>query len=156
MKKAIVIVSALVLLTQGTAMAGRAGRDRRIDREMMGYGKGYDCFSLTTNAKLNLTVDQAARIRDLDEKYAQEIEPIREQLYGKGRELKKEWLQTEPDRSRIKALHGEVAKLRERMREKMAGHRADVLKVLTPEQQAKVPDVSPGRGFHRQAGFGRQ
>ena len=48
------IISALVLLTQGTAMAARAGRDR-IDRGMMGYGKGYDCFSLTTNAKLNLT-----------------------------------------------------------------------------------------------------
>ena len=31
MKKAIVILSALFLLTQGTAMAARAGRDR-IDR----------------------------------------------------------------------------------------------------------------------------
>ena len=115
MKKAIVILSALFLLTQGTAMAARAGRDR-IDRGMMGYGKGYDCSSLTANAKLNLTAEQAARLRALDEKYAQEIEPIREQLYGKGHELKSEWLQTTPDRGKIEALQGEVAKLQERMR----------------------------------------
>jgi Spy/CpxP family protein refolding chaperone len=155
MKKAIVILSAFFLLTQGTTMADRAGRGP-IDRRMMGYGNIHYGTILSKNLKLKLTVDQAARIRDLDEKYAQEIEPISERLYSKGRELKSEWLRREPDRGRITALHGEVAKLRERMREKMAGHRADVLKVLTPEQQAKVPDVSPGRGFHRQAGFGRQ
>jgi Spy/CpxP family protein refolding chaperone len=155
MKKVIAILSALFLLTQGTAMAASAGRDR-IDRGMMGYGKGYDCSSLTANAKLKLTEEQAARIRDLDEKYAQEIEPILEQLYSKGRELKSEWLQKEPDRGKIKALQGEAAKLRERMREKMAGHRADVLKVLTPEQRAHVPDDGPGRVFYKPAGFGRR
>ena len=116
----------------------------------------YDCSSLSANAKLKLTAEQAARIRTLDEKYAQEIEPIREQFYDKGRELKSEWLQKEPDRGKIKALQGEVAKLRERMREKMAGHRADVLKVLTPEQQALVPDDGPGRVFYKPAGFGRR
>lgn len=155
MKKAIAILSTIFLLTQGTAMAARAGRDR-IDRGMMGYGKGYDCSSLTANAKLKLTAEQAARIRALDEKYAQEIEPIREQLYGKGRELKAEWLQTEPDRGRIEALQGEAAKLQERIREKLAADRADVLKVLTPEQQAHVPDDGPARVFYKHAGFGRR
>ncbi len=156
MKKAIVILSAFFLLTQGTAMTARAGRDR-IDRGMMmGYGKGYDCSSLTANAKLNLTAEQIARLRALDDKYRPELEPIREQLYGKGRELKKEWLKTEPNRGTIEALQGDVAKLQERMRATLAARRADVLKILTPEQQAKVPDVRTGRGFYRQAGFGRQ
>ena len=154
MKKAIAILSALFLLTQGTAMAARAGRDR-IDRGMMGYGKGYDCSSLTANAKLKLTEEQAARLQALDEKYGQEIEPIRKQLYGKGRELKAEWLQTVPHHGKITILQGDVAKLRERMREKMADHRADVLKVLTPEQQVLVPDDGPGRVFYEPAGFGR-
>jgi len=155
MKKAIAILSALFLLTQGTGMAARAGRDR-IDRGMMGYGKGYDCSSLTANAKLKLTVEQAARLRALDEKYGQEIEPIREQLYGKGRELKSEWLQTVPDRGKITILQGDVAKLHERLREKMANHRTDLLKVLTPEQQVHVPDDGPGRGLLKQTGFGRR
>ncbi|MHB9096396.1 MAG: Spy/CpxP family protein refolding chaperone [Syntrophales bacterium] len=157
MKKTIAILSALFLLAQGAAMAARAGRDR-IDRGMMGYGKGYDCSSLTTNAKLNLTAEQAAQLHALDEKYGQEIEPIREQLYDKGRELKSEWLQTEPDRSRIEALRGDVTKLQERMRAMLSAQRADVLKILTPEQQAQVPDGGPGRAFykHNPAGFGRQ
>jgi Spy/CpxP family protein refolding chaperone len=155
MKKAIAILSALLLLTQGTAMAARAGRDR-IERGMMGYGKGYDCSSLMANAKLKLTEEQTARLRALDEKYAQEIEPIREQLYNKGRELKSEWLQTEPDRGRIEAIKGEAVKLREQMRAPLAAHRAEVLKVLTLEQRAHVPDDGPGHVIYKPAGFGRR
>jgi Spy/CpxP family protein refolding chaperone len=155
MKKVIAILSALFFLTQGTGTATRAGRDR-IDLGMMGYGKGYDCSSLTANAKLKLTAEQVTRLRALDEKYGQEIEPILAQLYDKGRELKSEWLQTEPDRGKIEALQGEAAKLQERMRGKMAAHRADVLKVLTPEQQAYVPDDGPERVFYKPAGFGRR
>jgi Spy/CpxP family protein refolding chaperone len=155
MKKAIAILSALFLLTQGTAMAARPGRDR-IDRGMMGYGNGYDCSSLMVNAKLKLTEEQAAQIRALDEKYGQEIEPIREQLYSKGRELKAEWLQTNPDRGKIEALQGDVAELRERMRAPLAAQRAEVLKVLTLEQRAHVPDHGPGRIITRPAGIGRR
>jgi Spy/CpxP family protein refolding chaperone len=157
MKKAIVILSMLFLLTQGTTMAdgARAGRDR-IDRGTMGYGRGYDCASLEANAKLKLTKEQADRLRALDEKYAQELDPIREQLYDKGRELKAEWLQTEPNRSRIEILQGEAAKLQERMRAPLAAHRAEVLKVLTLEQRAQVPDDGHGRVFIKPAGVGRQ
>ena len=155
MKKAIAILSVLFLLTQGSAMAARAGRDRT-ERGMMGYGRGYDCSSLEANAKLKLTTEQAARISALDEKYAREIDPIREQLYDKGRELKAEWLQTEPDRGRIEILQGEVAKLRERMRAPLAAQRAEVLKVLTLEQRAHLPDDGPRRVFTKPAGFGQR
>ena len=156
MKKAIVILSALFLLTQGTAMADRAGR-AHIDRGMMmGYGMAYDCSSLTANAKLKLTTDQVARLRALDDKYRQEIEPIREQLYGKGRELKAEWLQKNPDRGKIGALQGDVVELRERMRAPLAAHRTEVLKVLTLEQRAHLPDDGLWRVFTKPAGFGRQ
>ena len=155
MKKAIVILSALVLLTQGLAMAAPAGRDR-IERGMMGYGKNYDCSSIIANPHLKLTAEQAARLRALDDKYRPEIEPIRGQLSDKGRELKAEWLQTEPDRGRIELLKGDVAKLQARLRAALAAQRADALKVLTPEQRTQVPDDGPGRRFTRPAGFGRQ
>jgi len=155
MKKALVIISAFFLLAQGTAMAARAGRDR-IERGPMGYGRGYDCSSLTANGKLKLTAEQAARLRTLDEKYAQELDPIREQLYDKGRELKSEWLQTEPDRGRIEILQAEAAKLREQMRAPLAAHRAEVLKILTLEQRAHVPDSGPGRVFYKPAGLGQR
>ncbi|MHB8773398.1 MAG: Spy/CpxP family protein refolding chaperone [Syntrophales bacterium] len=155
MKRTIMILSALFLLTQGTATAARAGRDR-IERGMMGYGKNYDCSSIIANANLKLTVEQAARLRVLDDKYRQEIEPLRGQLSDKGRELKAEWLKTEPDRARIELLTGDVAKLQARLRAALAAQRADALTVLTPEQKAQVPDDGPGRRFTRPAGFGRQ
>jgi Spy/CpxP family protein refolding chaperone len=155
MQKAIAVLSVLFFLTQGTAIAASVGRDR-IDRGMMGYGNGYDCSSLTANAKLILTGEQIARIRAIDEKYGQEIGPIREQLYDKGRELKKEWLQTEPNRNKIEVMQGDAAMLRERMRAKLAAHRTEVLKVLTLEQRAHVPDDGSGRVFFKHPDFGRQ
>ncbi|MEI7671362.1 MAG: periplasmic heavy metal sensor [Deltaproteobacteria bacterium] len=154
MKKAIAILSALFLLTQGTAMAARAGRDRT-ERGPMGYGRGYDCASLTANSKLKLTAEQTDRLRALDDKYKQEIEPIREQLYDKGQELKAEWLKPEPDRDRIEALQGDAAKLREQMRAPLEARRAEVLKVLTLEQRAHLPDDGPGRSIYKPAGLGR-
>lgn len=154
MKNAIAILSALFLLTQGTAMADREGQGRP-DGSVRGYGIGYYGYNLTFDATLNLTAEQAARIRVLDERYVQDVAPVRAQLRDKGHELKSEWLQTEPDRGRIAGLQKEVAKLQKQIREKIAGHRAEVLNILTPEQRAKVPDSRPERGFHRQAGFGR-
>ncbi len=154
MKKTIAIVSALFLMTQVTAMAAHAGRDR-IERHIMGYGNGYDCSSLEANAKLKLTAEQVTRLRALDETYKQEIEPIREQLYRKGQELKDAWLQTEPNRDRIEVMQGEVAMLRERIRAKLAAHRTEVLNVLTLEQRAQVPDDGSGRVFFKHPGFGR-
>jgi Spy/CpxP family protein refolding chaperone len=154
MKKAIAILSALFLLTQGTALAAHAGR-HRIDRGPTGYGNGCDCSSLEANAKLKLTTEQVAQIRALDDKYEREIEPIREQLYKKGRELKAEWLQPNPDLDRIEILQGEVAKLREQMRAPLAAQRAEVLKVLTLEQRAHLPDDGPRRVFTKPGGLGR-
>lgn len=154
MKKAIAILSALFFLTQGTAMAAHAGRDR-IERGPMGYVRGYDCSSLTANGKLRLTAEQATQLRALDEKYEPEIRPIREQLYSKGRELKAEWLQTEPDRSKIEVMQGEAVKLRERLRAKLAAHRTEVLKVLTLDQRALLPDDGSGHVFYKPAGLGR-
>jgi Spy/CpxP family protein refolding chaperone len=155
MKKAIAILSVLLLLMPGSAMAARAGRDG-VERGMMDYGEGYDCSSITTNTKLKLTAEQAVQLLALNEKYAQEIQPIREQLRNKGHELKLEWLQTEPDRGRIEVVRGEAVKLHERLRAKLAAHRADLLKILTLEQQAQLPDGGPGRHFTKPAGFGRR
>jgi hypothetical protein len=150
MKKTIAILSAFFLLTQGTAMAGWAGRDRS-ERGRISYENRYDCSRLTANTKLKLTVDQANRISVLDEEYWQEIEPILEQFYEKRQELKAEWLQMQPDRSRIEVIQSDVAKMHERMRSKFAAHRANILKI--PEQQEYVPDDVPGRHFYKPGVF---
>jgi Spy/CpxP family protein refolding chaperone len=154
MKKTIAILSALFLLTQGTAMAARVGGDH-INRVIMGHENRYNCSSLAANTKMKLTADQVVQLHALDEKYGQEIDPIREKLYGKGRELKAEWLQTEPNQDKIEAIHRDVTNLREQMRATLAAHRSDVLKILTLEQRAQVPDEGLGHVFTKPTGFGR-
>jgi Spy/CpxP family protein refolding chaperone len=154
MKKSIVVLLALFLLAQGTAKAAREGRDPT-GMGMMDYGNVHYETSLSGNAQLKLTAEQVARIRALEGKYLRDMAPLREELSGKGRELKSVWLQTEPDRRRIEALKGEIAELRERMREMMAGHRAEVLDVLTTEQRAKVAELHLQGDFrHSRSPFG--
>jgi len=154
MKKVIVVLSALFLLLSGTTKAESAERGH-MGREMMNYGFGHYSAVLSANPALNLTVEQVSRIRDLDEKYAQEIKPLQAQLYGKGKALKSEWLHATPDRRKITDLQCDVTTMRNQMQERMASHRRDALNLLTPEQRAHMQNDRPGRGYYKQAGFDR-
>jgi Spy/CpxP family protein refolding chaperone len=155
MKMTIAILSAFILLTQGSALADRAGLEH-IVRGPMGYENRYSCSSLTANAKLKLTAEQIVRLRDLDEKYAQLVEPIHIQLRKKGLELKAKWLQTKPDMDRIEVMKGEAEKLQIRLRATLAAQRAEVLRILTPEQQTHLLDEGHGRIFIIPAHVGRR
>jgi Spy/CpxP family protein refolding chaperone len=156
MKRAIAILTVFFILTQGAALAGRTERGRIDRRTMAGYRNIYNCSTLTANAALKLTAEQAARICSLDEKYAPDIESVLEELFGKGRELKSAWLQMEPDRGRIEALQAEAAILRKRLRASLAARREEILKILAPEQRALMPDAASGCIFYKPAGFGRR
>jgi Spy/CpxP family protein refolding chaperone len=149
MKKIITILLALFLLTQGSTMAAQSERDRS-ERGMMSYEGGYGCSNVTANDNLKLTPEQGARIRALEEKCVLESESIRGRLYGKGRELKTEWLQTAPDRGRIEILHGEVTKLQGWIRDRASDHRTEILDILTPEQQTLVEEAERGRDLHQE------
>ncbi len=152
MKRLIIMLLTLLLVMQATAIALHAERDnRRIDR----HGNCLYDVDLAAEAKLNLTPEQAGRIRALHEKYASDIEPLRMQLREKGRALKTEWLRTEPDRNKIESLRDELFNLNKQMQEKIAGHRAEVLDVLTTEQRTRALEIeaNAGRGFRH--GLGR-
>ncbi len=155
MKKKLVVFSLLFLFAMGAITQVHAGRDH-MDVGMMYDEPVYYSTVLTADASLNLTAEQVLRIRDLDEKYAQEIKSIQAQLYSKGKALKSEWLQARPNRDKITAHQCDVINLRNQMQEKMTNHRTEVLQVLNPEQQAHVQDDRHGHGFYKQAGFGRQ
>jgi Spy/CpxP family protein refolding chaperone len=155
MKKVIMILSALVILTQVLSTAAHAGRDG-IERGRMGYGESYDCSRFIVSVKPKLTSEQDTQFRSLNEKYAQQIQLIREQLRNKGRGLKAEWLQTEPDLRRIEVFRREAAKLQERLHAKLVAYRVDVLKILTSEQRAHVPEDGQGRISCKSTGFGQR
>jgi Spy/CpxP family protein refolding chaperone len=99
-------------------------------------------------AGLNLTAEQNARIRTMEEKWTRQFEPLQSRWYETRKELKAEWLKTEIDRRRIDVLQDEVAGLRERMREKIADRRAEVLEILTAEQRARVEDAEQIRDVY--------
>lgn len=156
MKEMIVILSALLLLTQGAAGGDHPGRGPG-QGHMWGSGRGptngmmmvhqdgpYSAGWIAS-AGVSLTMDQTVRIRMLEEKYVRQFEPLQARLFETGKELKAEWLKTEPDRRKIEALQGEVAKLHERIREKMADRRAEALEILSAEQRARLDEAEQRR-----------
>jgi Spy/CpxP family protein refolding chaperone len=157
MKRTLVILATLLLFTVGTASVLHAWRGG--PEGGMGYGGAPYGAVMLADPNLDLTTEQAARINALDEKYLREIKPLKEQLYGKGGELRSAWLQATPDRIKISDLQKDVANLRGQMREKINAHRLDVFNVLTPEQQTKVRaydarrDYGAGKGMRGRGGM---
>ncbi|MCX5908740.1 MAG: Spy/CpxP family protein refolding chaperone, partial [Deltaproteobacteria bacterium] len=136
MKGTLVILATLLLFTVGTASVLHAWRGG--PEGGTGYGSAPYGAVVLADPTLDLTTEQAAQLRALDEKYLGEIKPLKEQLYGKGGELRSAWLQTTLDRNKINNLQKDVTNLRGQMQEKITAHRLDVLNVLTPEQRARV------------------
>jgi zinc resistance-associated protein len=119
-----------------------------------GYGYGADRgFGYHNNAqlwRLNLTDEQKAKIEALQIAQQKEIRPIREKMFDKSVELRRMWLQANPDKDKILALQKEVRALRDQLEDKATVQNLEIRKLLTPEQQEKLVNSGWGRG----AGFG--
>jgi len=121
---------------------------------MMMHRDGPYSSAWIAEAGLLLTKEQAARIRILEEKYTRQFEPFQARLSETGKELKAEWLKPQPDRRRIEAHQGEVSRLHERIREKLAERRAEVLEILTAAQRARLEETEQRRDMrHDQIRF---
>ncbi len=112
------------------------------------YGSGIDDRMA---ANLNLTADQTAQIKSLQEAQLKEIQPVQNKLYSKRSELRLLWLEQSPDQGKIKAADREIRPLRDQIQDKVTSHRLAAFNILTPEQQAKLQDYGAGRGY----GFGK-
>ena len=100
--------------------------------------------------KLNLTDEQKAKIEKLQIAHQKEIKPIREKMFDKSVELRRMWLQTNPDKDKIIALQKEVRTLRDQLQDKSTEQRLELRKLLTPEQQEKLVNS----GWDKGMGFG--
>ena len=109
-------------------------------------------------AGLNLTAEQTAKIKEIGDARWKEVKPLQEQTFTKRDELRKLWLEPNPDEEEILAAQKEVRSLRDQMEDKMTAFCLEASKVLTPEQKEKIGSFSQGRGFgHRRGpihGFG--
>lgn len=105
-------------------------------------------------AGLNLTAEQTAKIKEMRETGWNEMKPLREQMFTKRDELRKLWLEANPDQVKITAAQKEMRLLRDQMQDRMTAYRLEALKVLTPEQKEKMGSFKQGRGPGRGSGCG--
>lgn len=117
-----------------------------------GPGAGRDCGYRNEAGfeKLNLTDDQKAKIEALQDANYKATKPVREKMFDKSVELRRLWLQANPDKGKITAAQKELRMLRDEMEDTVIALRLEIRKVLTPEQNEKLANSRWGRG----PGFG--
>ena len=121
-----------------------------------GFGRGFGAGpGYGTPPIPNLTADQSAQMKALQEAFLKEIEPLQKELYAKTTELRKLWSTPNADSAAIKAKQNEIFGLQTQLQEKATSFRLEVRKVLTPEQLAQLPAFGSDVGFgHHGMGFG--
>lgn len=126
-----------------------------------GWGRGPGCgygpkgnANFAGIADLGLTADQQYQLNFLREQHLKELEPLREQMFAKRDAVRKLWLETTPDQAQITTAQREMSALRDQIQEKMTTYRINSLKILTPEQQAKLKASASSRGFGPGRGAG--
>lgn len=105
-------------------------------------------------SRLGLTPEQTTKMKELRDTHLKEVAPLRDKMFNKNSELKLLWLQADPDRDKINTVQKEMRVLRDKMQDEMTSFRLDMLKVLTPEQQARFQALTAGRGHGSRLSFG--
>ena len=149
MKKATIIGLSLVLglaLVATVALAWGPGFGP-------GFGRGFGGPAYGSPPIPNLTAEQSAQIQALRNGCLEEIEPLQEEFYTKGTELRSLWSSPNPDQATIAAKQKEIFNLQSQLQEKTTNLRLEIRKVLTPEQLANLPGFAGGRGFGPGMGF---
>ena len=87
------------------------------------------------------------------------MKPLQEQMFTKRDEIRKLWLEPNPDQAKILAAQKEMRTLRDQMEDKTTAFCLEAAKILTPEQKEKIKFIDQCRGLLAQArchmhGFG--
>lgn len=150
MKKTFVTGLALVLgltLAVSVALAWGPGFGPRFARGFGGWASGVPPIP-------DLTAEQSAQIQALRDDFQKEIEPLQEELYTKGAELRDLWLSSDPDQAALFAKQQEISQLQTGLWEKATILGLGIRKVLTAEQLAQLPAFSQDASFGPGPGFG--
>jgi Spy/CpxP family protein refolding chaperone len=115
-----------------------------------GPGRGYGPCRNAGLENLNLTDSQKTKIEAIQNEHYKETRPLREKIFDKSVELRKLWLQANPDRNKITAVQKELRTLRDEMEDRHTALKFDIRKVLTAQQNEKLANSGWGRG----PGFG--
>jgi Spy/CpxP family protein refolding chaperone len=131
------VVVGLLLTSQAFAWGPGSGR-----------GNGY-CREAGLE-RLSLTDDQKGKIETLRSAHEKATKPTREKMFDKSVELRRLWLEANPDKDKITAAQKDMRVLRDDLQDKATVLRLEIRKVLTPEQNEKLANMGWGKG----SGFG--
>ena len=121
-------------------------------REGKGFGGGKDdgyCAQAGLS-KLNLSDEQKKKMEALQTAHLKDVRPLREKMFDKSVELRRLWLQANPDKDKINTAQKEIRTLRDNIEDKGTAFKLEIRKLLTPEQNEKLANSHWGRG----SGFG--
>lgn len=118
MKKTIVTMSLVlaVALTATVASAGPWG------------GRFYGVGPMVPN----LTPEQSKEILALQQAHLEKITPLQQELYAKKLELRRLWLEQNPDQAKINGLQKEIFDLVDEIQQASIQLRTEILKVINP------------------------
>jgi protein CpxP len=122
-----------------------------------GRGPGYDHRArgdFKGPAGVNLTAEQTAKIKEIQDSQWKEMKSLQEQTFAKRDEIRKLWLEPNPDQAKITAAQKEMRSLRDQMQDKTMAFRLEAAKVLTPKQKGKIGSLGQGRGHGRGPVYG--
>jgi Spy/CpxP family protein refolding chaperone len=115
-------------------------------------GKGFGFCRGEVWEQLNLTDNQKTKIDALQDEHFKTTRNLREKIFDKSVELRRLWLNANPDKNKIEAVQKELRSLRDQMQDKITALRLNINNVLTPEQKEKMAYSGWGRG----RGFGQR
>lgn len=109
-------------------------------------------FGPKTWASLDLSKEQMDKMWQLRERFRNETERLRYELFQKRVELKGLYADPATDKATLLAKEKEISGLRQALHDKMVQLKIEQRAILTPEQLKQLKDTPYGHGFGR--GFG--
>jgi Spy/CpxP family protein refolding chaperone len=157
MKKAMIVLGLVVVMFLGVsyvyAQAPGAGPWYR-----HGWMRGQESWGQWK--RINLTLEQEAKFKELRRKFIEENAQLIGGLVTKRLELRSLWTDPKADPQAILAKEKKLRELQNRMRDKIVQYRLEARNSLTPEQIEKFGwmggmGLGFGRGFHHHHHYGR-
>ncbi|MGA7878731.1 MAG: Spy/CpxP family protein refolding chaperone [Desulfoferrobacter sp.] len=110
------------------------------------HGMGGHWMNSGLALQLDLTADQKAQLESMQEAFAAETGPLRDELFGKKAELRQLWNEASPDEAKILTRQQEIQELRNNLQERGTHFELQCRQVLTPEQREKLSTVQSHHG----------
>jgi zinc resistance-associated protein len=121
------------------------------------FGSAGPCFGgpMGPEANLNLSKEQADKMWQIKEKFHNDTQALRHELFQKKFELRTLYADPKAEEATILAKQKELNSLHQKMFDKMSQFKIEQRRILTPEQIKTLNETSGGRGSGP-CGFGER